>query len=88
MESEVGIRIYFSNEIFKNKKINKGEPKLHYGLIKYKQTGSNNILKDISENFTLVQLMDSLVNVNHAISVVGYWIFDSNYRKALVLNRA
>ena len=31
--------------------------------------------------------MDSLVNVNHAISVVGYWIFDSNYEKALVLNR-
>ena len=31
--------------------------------------------------------MDSLGNVNHAISVVGYWIFDSNYKKALVLNR-
>ena len=45
-------------------------------------------LEDISENVTLVQLMDSLVNVNHAISVVGNWIFDSNYEKALVLNRA
>ena len=32
--------------------------------------------------------MDSLVNVNHDISVVEYWIFDSNYKKALVLNRA
>ena len=32
--------------------------------------------------------MDSLVNVNHAVSVVGYWIFDSNYEKAPVLNRA
>ena len=32
--------------------------------------------------------MDSLGNVNHAISVVGNWIFDSNYEKALVLNRA
>ena len=31
---------------------------------------------------------DSLGNVNYAISVVGYWIFDSNYEKALVLNRA
>ena len=31
--------------------------------------------------------MDSLGNVNHAISVVGYWIFDSNYEKELVLNR-
>ena len=32
--------------------------------------------------------MNSLGNVNHAISVVGSWIFDSNYEKALVLNRA
>ena len=32
--------------------------------------------------------MDSLVNVNHGISVVGSWIFDSNYERALVLNRA
>ena len=31
--------------------------------------------------------MNSLGNVNHAISVVGYWIFDSNYKIALVLNR-
>ena len=32
--------------------------------------------------------MDSLVNVNHAISVIGSWIFDSNYEKSLVLNMA
>ena len=31
--------------------------------------------------------MDSLGNVNHDIGVVGYWIFDSNCEKALVLNR-
>ena len=43
---------------------------------------------DISANVTLVQLVDSLGNVNHAISVVGNWIFESNYEKALVLNRA
>ena len=30
--------------------------------------------------------MHSLVNVNYAISVVGHWIFDWNYKKALVLN--
>ena len=47
-----------------------------------------NILEGISENVTLVQLMDSLGNVNHAISVVGKWIFDSNYEKSIVLNRA
>ena len=46
------------------------------------------ILEDISADVTLVQLMDSLGNVNHSISVVGNWIFDSNYEKELVLNMA
>ena len=32
--------------------------------------------------------MDSLENVNHAISFVVNWIFDSNYEKSLVLNMA
>ena len=49
--------------------------------------GEYNVFEDISANITLVQLMDSLVNVNHHISVVGNWIFDSNYEKAIVLNR-
>ena len=30
--------------------------------------------------------MDSVVNVDHAVSVVGKWIFDSNYEKYLPLN--
>ena len=29
--------------------------------------------------------MNYIGNVNNAISVVGHWIFDSNYEKALVL---
>ena len=49
--------------------------------------GSYDIMTDISEHVTLVQLMDSLGNVNNDISVVGYWIFDSNYKGELVLNR-
>ena len=32
--------------------------------------------------------MDSLGNVNHAISVVGSCIFESNYERTLVLNKA
>ena len=44
-------------------------------------------MNSISEHVTLVQLMYSLGKVNHDISVVGYWIFDSNYENALVLNR-
>ena len=31
--------------------------------------------------------MDSPGNVNRAISIVGYWIFDSNYEKALFLTK-
>ena len=88
MNSEVGKSIHFATEIMQNRKRNKGEPRVHYSLEKYRQKGEYDILKNISANVTLVQLMDSLGNVNHAISVVVSWIFDSNYEKALVLNRA
>ena len=53
----------------------------------FKHKGYFNLLNNTSEHVTLVKLMDSLGNMNHAISVVGYWIFDSNYEKTLVLNR-
>ena len=60
---------------------------MYYILVKYNQKGSYDILKDISEIFTLVQFMASLGNLNTAISVVGYWIFEPKYKKTLVLNR-
>ena len=88
MKSEVGNRIDFANEMMLNRKRNKCEARVHYKLIKYKKMGDYKILEDISANVTLVQLMDSLGNVNHAISVVGSWIFDSNYERAPVLNKA
>ena len=56
--------------------------------MKYKKMVEYKFLEDINANVTLVKLMDSLGNVNHAISVVGSWIFDSNYERALVLNKA
>ena len=34
-----------------------------------------------------MQLMDSLGNLNHAISFIAYWIFDSKYEQALFLTR-
>ena len=71
-----------------NRKINKGEPRVHYNQEKCRHKSEYDIFKYITANVTLVQLMYSLGNVNHAISVVGGWIFDSNYEKALVLNRA
>ena len=62
-----------------NRKRNKGEPRVHYYLERIKKKSEYDILNNISANVTLVQLMDSLGNNNHAISVVGSWIFDSNY---------
>ena len=87
-KSELGNRIDFANEIMINHKRNKGEARVHYKLIKYKKMGDYKILEDISASVTLVQLMDSIVNVNHAISVIGNWIFDSNHERSLVLNKA
>ena len=87
LKSEVHNRILFATDIIQNKKINKGETRVHYSLIKYKKKGEYDILENISANVTLVQLIDSLGNVNHAISVVGSWIFDSNYERTLVLNK-
>ena len=79
MKIEVGNRIDFANEIMLSCKRNKGEARVNYKLVKYKKIGDYKILEDISANVTLVQLMDSLRNVNHAISVVGSLIFHSNY---------
>ena len=49
--------------------------------------GYYDILTDIRKYVTLVKFVDSLGNFNHAISVAGYRIFDSNYEKSLILNR-
>ena len=87
MKSKVVNCIDFANAILKNENIIKGKPNVHYSLRKYKKKGSYDIMTNISENVNLLQLMDYLGNVNHAISVVGYWIFDSNYKRSLVLNR-
>ena len=87
MKSEVRNCIHFATDIMQNKKRNKGETRVHYSLMKYKKKGEYDILENISANVTLVQLVDSLGNVNHAITVVGSWIFESNYERALVLNK-
>ena len=71
LESEVGNCIDFSNAILKNENINKVEPIVYYSLRKCKQKVSYDILTEISQHVTLLQLMDSSGNVNHAISLVG-----------------
>ena len=87
LNNKVSNNIDFTNAILKNKKTFQGEHKVYFSIRKYKTRRYFDILTEISEHVTLVQLMDYLSNVNHAINVVGYWIFDSNYAKSLVLNR-
>ena len=79
--------INFSNTIMKNRRKIKVEHNLQYNLTIWKKNNDFDILNEISEDVTLVQLMDLLGNVNHAISLVGYWIFDSNYKKAIFLTQ-
>ena len=54
------IKIHFSNTIMKNRIKIKGEKNLQYNLMIWKKNDAFDILNDISEYVTLVQLMDSL----------------------------
>ena len=56
----------------KNRRKIKSEQNLKYNLTIGKKNCAFGILNNIIEDVTLVQLMDSLVNVNHANSIVGY----------------
>ena len=56
----------------KNRTKIKGEQNLRYNLKIRKKNDTFDILNDISEYITLVQLMESLGNDNHAISIVGH----------------
>ena len=71
----------------KNRRKIKGEQNLRYNMTIWKENDAFDILNDINEALTLVQLLESLGNVNHDISIVGNWIFDSNYKKALFLTQ-
>ena len=70
-----------------NRRKIKGEQNLRYNLTMWKKNDAFDILRDISEIFTLVQLMDSLGNVNNSTTIVGHWIFDSNDKKAFCLTQ-
>ena len=61
----------------KDKKIR--DQSLNYNIVKCKVKGRFNIINYISENVTLVKLMEKSGNVNHAVSIFGYLIFYYNY---------
>ena len=88
LQTEIfNIRIHFSNSIISNRRKIKGEQNLQYNLTIWKKNDDFDILNDVSEYITLVHLMDPVGNFNHAISIVRYYIFDSNYKKALFLTQ-
>ena len=70
-------RIAFTNAISKYQVNNPGGQNLRYNINKWKTQGIFDICYDISENFTLLQLMGSVGCVKHTVSILGYWIFDS-----------
>ena len=63
----------------------KYEQHLIYNLKIWNKKVAFDIINYISENVTLAQLMEKLVNVNHAISILRSWIFESNYEKSLCM---
>ena len=69
--------IVFSNYIVPYQVKRPGEQRLCYNIKKWEKDQFD-ILHDISENVTSVKFMDSIENVNHAASIVVYWIFYSN----------
>ena len=77
--------IHFANAIMTNMMHIKAEQHLKYNMKVWHKNDTFDILKNISEYVTLVQLMNSRGNMNHAISIVGYCIFDSNYVKIFCL---
>ena len=68
-----------------DKERNIRDQSLRYNIIKWKNQGSFDSLKDISYYIKLLQLMHLIGNVNHAVSIVGKCIFDSNFKKDLPL---
>ena len=79
--------IHFDNTFMSNRRKIKGEQNLKYNMTICRKYDDFYILNDITKLFTLVQLMESLVHVNHAISIVGNWIFDSKYEKSRCLTQ-
>ena len=63
--------IHFSTAIMPMRRKIKGEQNLRYNLTIRRKNDAFDILNDIIENVTLLQLVESLRNVNHAINTEG-----------------
>ena len=68
-----------------NREHKKGDQCLRYTFEHWKRSKKFEIINDISEYINLVQLLDTVGNFIHSVSISGNRIFDSNYIKALAL---
>ena len=64
---------------------NKVKQRRRYKLHQWKKQDNLIFINDISDRVTLVELMDTAENLNHAVSITVRFICDSNYRGALTL---
>ena len=79
--------IDFVNNVTKEKLRQTGEQHLRYNMMKWVKKGAFDLINGIRENVTLAQLMDDPGNLNHAISIVRYWILESKYERELHMPR-
>ena len=73
--------IVFADAIMKGQVRKLEDHHFHYKNKKQKKQVSFDIIHDISENV----ILGSVSNVNNALGIFGYFIFDSNYKKAFLL---
>ena len=80
-------RIAFALDVLQSKKnVQKpNEPRLRLGVQGVKNIASMNLFSDFYNGARIVQLEDILGNQSHCITIVGRWIFDSNFERALPL---
>ena len=66
------------------KESNNGKQHLRFKIIQRKK-GILDAISDIIDHVALLQSIYSIENVNNYVSIFVKWIFDSNYKKALLL---
>ena len=71
-------RVNYANNIINDNVRNKCDQQYQYTLNNGYKRGTSDIIYNMSEHVTLVKLVDTLVNINHAISIYGVWIYAEN----------
>ena len=68
----------YTNEIITDRVRNKVEQQCNHSSKQQQKGGTFDILNEMSEYLTLVQLIYNLVSLSKAVTISGVWIFDAN----------